>query len=166
MFDFRTFVRDIVVANDYRRLAEIGVWKGELSRILWSLPSIEYFLMVDPFDASSTGMTEKKSQWELDAIRTQLMAEKPDFVRLVTLPSYGTSQLVSDQSLDFVFIDALHTYESCRQDIKMWLPKIRNGGMIAGDDYTSRFPGVVRAVRETLPEHGHFSRVWLYKVSR
>lgn len=159
-FDFRIFVRDIVRDNDYRRLAEIGVWKGELSRMLWSMASTEYLLLVDPFNAASTGMTEYKTQKEMDAIYETLLRDKPVTTQIMRVPSIEAARYVSDASLDFVFIDALHTREAVTEDINAWLPKIRNGGMIAGDDYSSRFPGVIKAVCKCLPDHVQCDRVW------
>lgn len=56
---------------------------------------------------------------------------------------------VNDNSLDFVFIDADHSYEGCLRDIDLWLPKIKDGGMISGHDFDHPdFPGVRTAVCE------------------
>lgn len=162
--DFRTFVKGVVRGNDYRRLAEIGIWKGGLSRILWSMSSTEYLLLVDPFDAGSTGMTERKTQEQLDAIYESLLQVKPGNTEIVRVPSVEAARHVPDASLDFVFIDALHTYEAVTEDIAAWRPKIRAGGMIAGDDFTARFPGVIQAVRENLPAHIQEGRVWLCRL--
>ena len=41
----------------------------------------------------------------------------------------------SDNSLDFVYIDAAHDYENVKKDITAWLPKVKIGGVIAGHDY-------------------------------
>lgn len=52
-----------------------------------------------------------------------------------------------DASIDFVFIDAAHDYESVTNDINAWLPKIKPGGIIAGHDYEPYYErGVVAAV--------------------
>jgi cephalosporin hydroxylase len=49
----------------------------------------------------------------------------------------------------FVFLDALHDYESVKADIAAWLPLVRPGGVIAGHDYSpTDWPGVVQAVQE------------------
>jgi lipopolysaccharide biosynthesis glycosyltransferase len=40
-----------------------------------------------------------------------------------------------DSSLDFVYIDARHDYDSVLKDIKLWYHKVRKGGIIAGHDY-------------------------------
>ena len=58
----------------------------------------------------------------------------------------GRSIYIDDKSIDFVYIDADHEYESVRKDIAAWHPKIRRGGIISGHDYSSS--GVYKAVNE------------------
>lgn len=40
-----------------------------------------------------------------------------------------------DESLDFVFIDANHTYEWVVRDIALWSKKVRKGGIVYGHDF-------------------------------
>lgn len=54
----------------------------------------------------------------------------------------------ADGSLDFVWLDAGHDYASVRSDIAAWLPKVKPGGLLGGDDWP--MDGVARAVREAL----------------
>jgi Methyltransferase domain/galactosyl transferase GMA12/MNN10 family len=42
---------------------------------------------------------------------------------------------VDDAALDFVYLDARHEEASIAQDLAMWAPKVRSGGIIAGHDY-------------------------------
>ena len=49
--------------------------------------------------------------------------------------SVEASKDFEDGSLDLVYIDAAHDYNSVKQDILTWLPKIKKGGFIAGHDY-------------------------------
>jgi hypothetical protein len=49
--------------------------------------------------------------------------------------SQNGSELFDDESLDFVYIDANHRYEYVKQDISLWYPKVRKGGIVAGHDY-------------------------------
>lgn len=55
-----------------------------------------------------------------------------------------------DESFDFVYIDSDHQYEPTVNDIRIWWPKVRSGGILAGHDYNSRnkLYGVVEAVDE------------------
>ncbi len=57
-----------------------------------------------------------------------------------------------DKSLDFAFVDAAHDRDSCAADIAAWRPKVRHGGVLAGHDFSSRFRGVQKAVREAFGE--------------
>ena len=49
--------------------------------------------------------------------------------------SWDGAKHYEDNSLDFVFIDAAHDYESVKKDINAWFPKIKKGGIISGHDY-------------------------------
>ena len=51
--------------------------------------------------------------------------------------SHDASKKVNDSSLDYIYIDARHDYESVLEDIRDWYPKLRVGGFFAGHDYTS-----------------------------
>lgn len=51
--------------------------------------------------------------------------------------SVNGAELFNDESLDFVYIDANHKYEYVKQDIALWYPKVRKGGILAGHDYCS-----------------------------
>lgn len=76
---------------------------------------------------------------------------KPFRSRLTVLnaPSHIAVNQVRDGSLDFVFIDADHSYEHCIQDIRDWIPKVKPKGLVCGHDFGHKnFPGIEQAVRE------------------
>jgi cephalosporin hydroxylase len=56
----------------------------------------------------------------------------------------------SDQSQDFIFIDAEHTHEQVRNDMHAWWPKVKKGGVLAGHDWGREYPGVEKAVVEFI----------------
>ena len=60
-----------------------------------------------------------------------------------------------DNSLDFVYIDGLHTFDAVMLDLIFWSPKVRSGGIVAGHDYLE-FPngGIIPAVRAYVTGHG------------
>ena len=71
--------------------------------------------------------------------------------------SVEAAKAITDGSLDFVFIDADHSYEGCKADIEAWLPKVKPRGFIGGHDYdNAEFPmfGVKRAVDELAASLG------------
>ena len=76
------------------------------------------------------------------------MAPMADKFRLIIDQSWDAANYFPDKSLDFVFIDACHEYESVKKDILAWMPKIKEGGILSGHDYGQGFPGVKQSVDE------------------
>ncbi len=62
--------------------------------------------------------------------------------------SLDASKLFDDKSIDMIFIDADHSYKGCKEDIEVWYPKIRDGGIISGHNFELKYLGVVQAVTE------------------
>jgi hypothetical protein len=143
--------------------AEIGVDRGALSAYLLNELRNLHLTMVDTWEVFPEDSSYSKSG---DGVvqRTQDQREM-DFqeARRVTKDAIGRRNIarmrsdqfapwVEDGSLDFVFIDADHSYEGVAADIKLWAPKIRPGGLLCGHDYMieEHYPqwGVTRAVNE------------------
>jgi hypothetical protein len=97
---------------------------------------------------------ETLTQAELDKVHAGLVAElerdHPGRTRFLRLPSLDAAPQVDDGSLDLVFIDAVHLYEDVLADIAAWLPKVAPDGVLAGDDYSPAFQGVIDAVDESF----------------
>lgn len=68
--------------------------------------------------------------------------------RIEQLPR--VKEILGNEKASLLFIDGLHDYESIRKDIDAYLPLVKLGGLVAFHDYGNSFPGVVRAVKETL----------------
>lgn len=66
--------------------------------------------------------------------------------------SFDAANRFADNSIDFCYVDADHSYEGVKKDLKSWWPKIRSGCYFAGDDYTKGWPGVQKAVQEFFNE--------------
>jgi predicted O-methyltransferase YrrM len=90
---------------------------------------------------------------ELDVIKNKqlydvFMDNMKDFMHVVNplkMASVDAARCFDDESLDFVFIDASHEEQDVKDDIDAWLPKVKKGGVLAGDDWG--FEGVVKAVQ-------------------
>ena len=87
-------------------------------------------------------------------------------IMLIISDSVTASGLFGDASLEWVHLDARHDYESVKVDIEAWLPKVKVGGWLSGDDYDQqKWPEVVRAVVDTLPGATSWSdRQWRWVV--
>ena len=77
-----------------------------------------------------------------------------------------------DNSVDVLFVDEHHTFESVGGAINAWLPKVRAGGTIAGHDCNPHYPGVLAAVTKFLPsaevrpphpDDNGWGGVWVWK---
>ncbi len=76
----------------------------------------------------------------------------PDVVAMRCSSADGV-RAFRDGELDFVFIDADHSYEAVLADIEGWRPKVKAGGILSGHDYAADndpHVGVGRAVRESF----------------
>jgi predicted O-methyltransferase YrrM len=61
----------------------------------------------------------------------------------------------------FVHLDADHSYETVRDQIAAFLPRMAPGGVLCGHDYEpGEWDGVVEAVDEFLPHREVDSAVW------
>lgn len=49
--------------------------------------------------------------------------------------SKNAASFFEDESLDFVYIDANHRYDFIKEDLQLWFPKVRKGGIVSGHDY-------------------------------
>ena len=59
--------------------------------------------------------------------------------------SIEASKLYKLNSLDFVFIDASHDTDSVKADLTYWMPRVKENGVIAGDDINNE--GVANVVK-------------------
>lgn len=60
-------------------------------------------------------------------------------------------------AIDYLYVDADHTYEGCTRDLELWWPFVKVGGLVAGDDYDDPYgipeQGVTRAWDEFERRH-------------
>jgi len=120
---------------------EVGTWKGMSAaymavEIINSKKDIK-FDCVDTWDFVPS-QTEIPLHMFDDLYEVFLKNIEPvkDKITPVKALSWDGADFYEDNSLDFVFIDAAHDYESVKKDINAWFPKIKKGGVISGHDYT------------------------------
>jgi hypothetical protein len=80
-----------------------------------------------------------------------------NFLNVIKDTSLNAKDSFINNSLDFVMLDAGHSYQDVSNDINAWFYKVKPGGIIAGDDYIKEFKGVVNAVDEYF--YGHVNRI-------
>lgn len=139
--------------------AELGVYRGGLSRLLLKHRSDLTLYLVDSWEGNGGSYQGKSGDLKIDMNQdnmdaclrqtlkvTQFANNRRNVIKLRT---YDAVDQIIDKSLDFCFIDADHSYEGCKSDIENYLPKIKLGGWLCGHDYDHPdFPdfGVKKAV--------------------
>ena len=139
-----------------KRCAEIGVDLGEFSKEILSNDP-ETLILVDPWlhqDEKLYPDPCNVTQMEFDQKAKHVVQTVGSDFRVVVrrTTSVDAARAIEDKSLDFVYIDAIHTKEACTEDLMTWYSKIKPGGWICGHDY--QFEGVATAVGDFSREHG------------
>lgn len=140
------------VVNTYslKTGVEIGVAFGGHSEAILLQTQIEKLYGVDPYrhfnnydDPMNLPQSEFDALYEFAKHRLAKFGDRFEVVREV---SCAAASVIKDK-IDFVYIDALHTYEGVRDDLEIWFPKVKDGGIVGGHDYGHpNFPGVKKAV--------------------
>jgi len=67
-------------------------------------------------------------------------------MKLIRQTSEKAVKSFKDNSVDVVYIDGNHNYSYVLQDIEIWYPKVKKGGVIGGHDFRGHALGVILAV--------------------
>lgn len=152
--------------QSWRRGAEIGAFSGRNAvRLLEGLASLELLWCVDRWrqlrlsEEDGAETYARHDMAEVERVCRERLAPHGERARIVKATSARAAARVPDGSLDFVFIDALHTKAAVMADLRAWAPKVRAGGTIAGHDWW--FPSVRAALDEAAPGWTrHEESVW------
>jgi predicted O-methyltransferase YrrM len=168
-FDFQDIYKKMVhTSSDKSHFVEVGVWKGMSAcymavEIINSGKNIK-FDCVDTWEFFDwfTDISKESFEGLYDTFLDNIEPVK-DYVNVVKKISWEAALDYEDESLDFIFIDASHDYESVKKDINSWLPKLKINGLIAGHDYY-HIP-VSMAVNEILGVENIIPTIscWTYK---
>jgi len=140
----KTFKRREHVARLFRKNGigvELGVAAGDFSERILKHDHIGYLFSIDMWAGDRGHGVEqfREAIIRLDPYRTRNTLLRMRFDE--ALPLFG------DESLDFIYVDGYaHDGEMNGQTFRDWFPKLRPGGIIAGDDYSPEWPLVIAAV--------------------
>jgi len=114
-------------ARDARTICEIGCYEGRTSVALANGTAGNVY-SIDPFFRGRLGICY--TEWVAKLNRWRNGARNLCYIQ-------GLSQEVAagfDLPIDFLFVDADHSYEAVKMDWKEWFPKVKKGGYIALHD--------------------------------
>jgi len=140
-------ILEILPDKDNLRIAEIGVFRGK-GTALWNVELInrginyEYYA-IDNFLGYGEGENDAEDFYKIVIENLKPIEGK---YNLIKNNSVDESEKYPNNYFDIIYIDAEHGEEDVDADIKAWLPKLKNGGVICGDDFIETWIGVMRAV--------------------
>ncbi len=161
-----------MLQQNYRTFVEVGAKEGRTTGFILKHVPDSRVIAIDPWIANPApkngdATREDYENWDFEKIEREFwenVGENKDRCTMLRLTSAqaaatyaradigrkGVAVDVLVDTSDIVFIDALHDYESVKQDIALWWPKVRVGGMLALHDFNHQWPGVERAVAESF----------------
>ena len=141
---------------------EIGVLKGYNARNFLKHLNINKIYLVDPF-----GGSEEKNYYSKDYDMSLCESQTRKLLKKYSDKTFFIKKYSDDavddipEELDLIYIDGNHEYEYVKRDIENYYPKLKKGGILAGDNITT--PGcdsdVFRAVSEFSYENKLYPRI-------
>ncbi|MDP6986127.1 MAG: class I SAM-dependent methyltransferase [Candidatus Thalassarchaeaceae archaeon] len=154
--------------------AEIGVWKGDFSKRILEITKPAELHLIDPWEFQPNfptrwyGGTKASDQSDMDEIFTSVRERFSENTE-VSLHR-GRSEIAHadfpDDFFDWVYVDGNHDYDFVRLDLELYLPKVKTGGYLTGDDYLqpSREDAKQIPVKEAVSDFVSENDVKIHKI--
>lgn len=136
-------------------IVEVGVYKGRMTAMVAEMLSesgvIAEYYCVDTFFGSAE---HERKDYFPEFRNTLSMIDYIQNVHVMGITEFSTEAAKGfrEKSVDIVYLDASHDYDSVMADIESWRGIVRPGGFLCGDDYIEGWPGVMKAVNECFPK--------------
>jgi hypothetical protein len=116
--------------------AELGIFKGDFSKKLYSILQPSKLVLIDLFDGIVGSGDQDGNNFSLiniaDVYKTLQLDNRFTFLKGDTSSILATFE---DNAFDMVYIDADHSYDGCKKDLDIAFLKVKPGGWIMGHDY-------------------------------
>jgi len=139
--------------------AEIGVYEGKHAEYIINNRFFKYYKvklnklsLIDPFSEFTDSNGENYFSVEegnkfYENLKKRFNKYKN--VQIIRKTSLEASKDFENGTLDFVYIDGNHQYIQFKQDIEIWYQKIKQYGVLCGDDYGIPYSeGIIRGLNE------------------
>lgn len=144
---------------------ELGTWRGAsaiaIARVLRRTGGRLYCVDTWAGQVCAGGTVAVEPAMIGECARNLGKADVADLVRLIPTTTCRAARAWAGPPIDFLYVDADHARDSVMADLESWWPHLRDGGLIAGDDYDSTlYPGTTQAWDTFERAHGQtFARV-------
>ena len=82
---------------------------------------------------------------------------RPERAHIHHMDTNECADKFEDEYFDFVFLDAYLTYDQAVNDLEVWYPKVKKGGLFTGHDFY--IPEVQQAIEEFRQKHNITNRM-------
>jgi len=158
----------IFLANRFNRnpqFLEVGCWHGHSTRFwAYSVSKLGGLLNCVDHWQGSLGTTYDEGTPFVRFEENLKQARLWSFLKIFRMSSEEASLLFEDESLDLVFLDGDHLYESFIRDFESWLPKVKKGGILCGHDAAPFYSELSSQSRGTVDALIHLEYFWLGEV--
>ncbi len=142
-------------------VVEIGVASGCFTKqILSTYKSLSKLSIIDSWRFQEEGYIDpcNLSQETQDERYRQIQEDLKDEPRVEIIRAWSNEAVsrFEDNSIQFLYLDANHSYNASKADLGLWFPKIAVGGMFAGHDYCNG-DGVGHGVKKAVDEFAAFN---------
>jgi hypothetical protein len=115
---------------------EVGVMRGDFSETILEGWRGGRLISVDPWLVGPrSGLSIRPDHDRFYEHTVERLAKFEERSEVWRMTSVEAAAVIESKSLDFVYIDAMHDYDSVREDLEHWFDKVRPGGLLAGHDY-------------------------------
>ena len=115
--------------------AEIGVNKGYNASYICNIIQPKLLYLIDPWD-NFFDPASGEIIGEVQYLMAQDLLKSFSCCKIIRKISLEAVKDIPDENLDFVYIDADHSYNAVLSDCISWYPKIKKGGILSGHDFT------------------------------
>lgn len=148
---------------------EIGVAAGHFSKqIIETWKTCKEFYCVDLWEKQEKDYHDgcNMSNDKQNATYQQILKDFAPFpkVKIIKNWSHEAVKHFQDQFFDFIYIDANHSYKASLEDMKMWYPKLKHGGIMAGHDYLDG-PDESYGVKKAANEFAAANKIKLFHTT-
>lgn len=118
--------------------AEIGTHRAEFASPFLQTWGGRLLYCVDPWQNRLPyyhDIVAHRNRDEDYTAAVQALQQFGERVKILRMLSEDAARQLGDINLDFVYIDANHDRDFVLQDIALWWPKVKPGGLLAGHDW-------------------------------
>jgi len=150
---------------------EVGARYGESSQIILKYLNIKEYIIVDPYTSydeySGDGFNGILKNTEDDKIfnetKKKLTTINKNIIFNRTFSNNkNTLSKIKDKSIDFIFIDGNHTYKYVLEDLENYYPKLKDNGILCGDDFFMRHRK--NDILNTMPGNAGYDENMVYEA--